>query len=118
MPGQFTFPKAERLTLKSEFRFVFNTGEKFVGRYFICYLVRRENEGSKLGFAVSRKVGNAIVRNRIKRYLREFYRTHRPEFATGVLLVIVARPAAAGLRYPECAEAVEQLLKQGEILND
>ena len=118
MPGQYTFPKAERLTLKSEYRFVFKTGEKFVGRHFICYLVRRENEGSKLGFAVSRKVGKAIVRNRIKRYLREFYRTHRSGFSTGFWLVIVARPAAAGLRYPQCVEAVEKLLKRGDILND
>jgi ribonuclease P protein component len=118
VPGQFTFPKAERLTLKSEYRHVFKNGEKFVGRHFICYLVRPENEGSKLGFAVSRKVGNAIERNRIKRYLREIYRTMRPRFSTDVLLVIVARPAAADLRYPQCVDAVEKLLKRGDILND
>ncbi len=117
MPGQYSFPRAERLTRKSDFDFVFRRGEKFVGRYFICYLVRREEQGSKIGFAVSRKVGKAVVRNRIKRYIREMYRTHRGAFLTGVLLVIVARPACAGLDYSQCTGAIERLLRRGGVLD-
>jgi len=117
VPGRYSFPRSERLTTKSQFQFVFKQGEKHVGRHFICYLVRRENKGSKLGFAVSRKVGNAVVRNRVKRYLREYYRTHHADFTTAVSLVIVARPASAGLDYRECAGALEQLLRRGGLLH-
>ena len=118
MPGPYSFPHAERLTRKSDFAQVFKRGKKIVGRTFICYLVRRETQGCKLGFAVSRKVGKAVVRNRIKRYLREFYRTQRPSFTTDVYLVFVARPASAGLNYAACADAIRQLLKQGGVLHD
>ena len=117
MSGQYTLPRAERLTRASDYRFVFEHGEKLVGRYFICYLVRREEQGCKLGIAVSRRIGKAVVRNRIKRCIREFYRTHRPAFLTGAYLVVVARPACAGLSCAECAAAIGQLLRQGGVLN-
>ena len=117
MPGQGKFPRAERLTKKSDFRFVFEHGEKLVGRSFICYMVRREEQGCKLGVAVSRRVGKAVVRNRIKRYLREFYRTHHRAFVTGVQMVVVARPSSAALDYGACSQAMGQLLRRGGVLD-
>ncbi len=66
--------------------------------------------------AVSRKVGSAVVRNRVKRCIREFYRTHRDRFRADVALVVVARPAAAELDCGACAEALRELLAQGEVL--
>ena len=117
MPGQCKFPRAERLTKKSDYRLVFEHGEKLVGRRFICYMVRREEQGCKLGVAVSRRVGKAVVRNRIKRYVREFYRTHRPAFVTGVQVVVVARPSCAALDYRACADAMGQLFQRGGVLD-
>jgi ribonuclease P protein component len=66
--------------------------------------------------AVSRKVGKAVVRNRIKRYIREIYRTHRAELPEDVHLVVVARPAAARLNYAQALQAIRQLLPQGTAL--
>ncbi len=117
MPGLYSFPRAFRLTRKREYAVVFAKGEKGVGRYFVCYWVRRESPGCKLGMAVSRKVGGAVVRNRIKRYIREFYRTHRPAFRMSVDLVVVARPDSAGLRFAECAEALRRTLERGGVLD-
>ena len=115
MPGRNIYPRAERLTRKSEYRFVFENGEKLVGRHFICYLVRGEGKESKLGFAVSRKVGNAVTRNRVKRHIREFYRTRRRGFTEPVTMVVVARWSSAGLSCPESAAAITRLLERGGI---
>lgn len=118
MPGLYSFPRAERFTRKQEYTFVFENGEKGVGRYFVCYWVRRESPGCKLGVAVSRKVGGAVERNRIKRYIREFYRTHRPGFRMNVALVVVARRDCAALGFDECAGALRRTLERGGVLDE
>lgn len=116
MPGLYKFPQRERLHRKGDFLKVYREGEKQVGRAFVCYVVRQEGQGRKIGFAVPRKVGGAIVRNRVKRYLREAYRSQRPELVDDVFMVVVARPASAQLTYDECREAVRHLFREGKVL--
>lgn len=118
MPGQYQFPRENRLTRKSDYQFVFQQGKKAVGRYFVCYMVRRPGKGHKLGTAVSRKVGCAVVRNRIKRYIREFYRTRRPQFDCEAYVVVVARPASAELDYRKCTSALAHLFARGGVLHE
>jgi ribonuclease P protein component len=115
--GPYTFPPADRIRKKSEYAVVFSNSRKVVDRYFVCYLVTQEQQGSKMGLAVSRKVGKAVTRNRVKRYLREFFRTHRPLMTVPCHFVIVARPAAAAMSYAECVRAMKRLLQRGGVLD-
>ena len=117
MVNPYAFPRCEHLTKRAEYLQVYDQGTKWVGRTFILYVVRDEGTERKLGIAVTRKVGNAVVRNRVKRYLREIYRHHRPELGTGFRLVLVARPYAAHASYENCYDAVARLFKQGDVLN-
>lgn len=110
MPGLNNFPRSARVTRKAEYDFVFRHGEKVVGRYFICHVARQEGQGRKLGLAVSRKVGPSVVRNRIKRLLREFFRTHQDRLSEDTQVVVVARPACAGLDFAGCCTAMAKLL--------
>lgn len=116
MPGPNAFPKSERILQRSNFQAVFRRGERHVGREFICYVARWDGQGRKIGFAVSRKVGGAVVRNRVKRHLREFYRTHRSELVDDAHIVVVAKPAAAKRSFDECSNAMRKLLKKGGAL--
>ncbi|MCC6486205.1 MAG: ribonuclease P protein component [Candidatus Hydrogenedentes bacterium] len=116
MAGPNRFPGRERLTRKRDFEAVFEHGRKRVGREFICFAVRREGQGRRFGFAVSRKVGKAVVRNRVKRYLREIYRANRACLSEDIDLVFVARPQAAELNYHQCAAAIRRLLNDGGLL--
>ncbi len=111
MPGAHGFPREARITRKTDYDFVFQHGAKVVGRYFVCHVARRESQGRKLGLAVSRKVGPSVVRNRIKRLLREFFRTHPEWFAEGTQTVVVARPACAGLDFAQCSASLREQLK-------
>lgn len=117
MPGRESFPRQERLTRTSEYLNVYRHGTRYTGRAFICHVVREKGQGRKLGLAVSRKVGGAVVRNRIKRYIREIYRTRRRDLAKDCTVVIVARPHSAGMSFSECEAAIGRLLRQGEVLH-
>ena len=75
---------------------VFEQGEKLVGFLFILYVLPTSEPYSRLGIAVSKRIGNAVVRNRIKRYLREMFRRHKAFLLSSCDLVCVARREAAG----------------------
>jgi ribonuclease P protein component len=68
--------------------------------------------------AVPRRVGGAVVRNRVKRYLRETYRRNRAHMVDDAHIVIVARPGAAGISYHDCAEAITRLFRKGNVLSE
>ncbi|MCA9521794.1 MAG: ribonuclease P protein component [Myxococcales bacterium] len=66
---------------------------------FVIYFLPVASGPSALGITVSRKVGNAVRRNRIKRWLREVFRRHRELFEVPVQLVVIARPGGRFDRY-------------------
>lgn len=91
------FPKAARLARTGEFRRVREQGRAWPGRFFILGVLPREGEETtRVGFVTSKRVGNAVERNRARRQLRDIVRRHRPELRAGRWLVLVARRAAVG----------------------
>lgn len=111
---RFGFPKRARILRRQDFQDVFARGAKTVGPQFVGYALAGEGTERRLGVAVSRKVGNAVARNRVKRQIREWFRTHRHRLRPGLRLVIVARPAAAALRGAEAGAALAALARHWE----
>lgn len=94
-----SFQKEARLTKRSEFLRLSRTGKKAFTPHFI--VIRKDNDqlGRRLGVTVSSKVGNAVVRNRVKRKLREFFRTQQKHFQTNQDTLIIARNGAGNLSH-------------------
>jgi ribonuclease P protein component len=99
------FGKALRLRLRRDFLRVQKRGRKSHSPSFIVASASQPAPGtSRVGFSVSRRVGNAVVRNKLKRRLREFFRLHRRELPAACDMVVIAKPGAAKLSYDELVE--------------
>ena len=96
--GRETFPKSARLRKRPEFVSLSRTGKKVHSPNFIVISKNNERGESRLGITVSGKVGNAVVRNRIKRVVREFFRRQRHDWLPASDIVVIARKGAASLR--------------------
>ena len=94
--------KEMRLRRRPEFVVVQTEGQKLHGRHLLAMARKRSDPAlsGRLGITVTKKVGNAVVRNRIKRMLREWMRVHG-WVPTGWDLVLVAKESAARQLHPE-----------------
>ncbi len=87
----FRFTKAERLTLKKEFEKVFHEGKVFKNDTVVFYVIPNNLQNSRVGLVVSKKVGNAVRRNRAKRLLREAYRLNKYLLTIHVDIIVIPR---------------------------
>lgn len=104
-------PERHRLKSRGSFRAVQTRGRKFVGRTIVVKAVRTsESRPSRFGFSVSDKVGNAVVRNTVKRRLREAVREVLPECAFALDVVVTARNGSQEASYDQLRADVRQAL--------
>jgi len=95
--GSARFPKTARLRKRPQFLKLSRTGNKFQSAHFVVISKTNDVIENRLGITVSGKVGNSVVRNRIKRQVREFFRRHRADLPKGTDFLIIARSGAASL---------------------
>ena len=90
-----------RCTLKknSDFRRLYAKGKSAVNPYMVLYCRRNSLGVNRLGYTVSTKLGHAVVRNRVRRHLREICRLNSPAMKTGYDIVVVARSRCVNARY-------------------
>jgi len=115
-PRPNRFPRAERITRRRDYLHAYAHGRKRVGAHFVCFTERAPETGRRLGLAVSKKVGNAVTRNRVKRHIREMYRTHRDRLPEDVSIVVIARPQAAKLDGPSAAQSLRRVFEAEGLL--
>ena len=82
----------------------------------VLALAKEESIGFRAGFVTSKRVGGAVVRNRLRRRLREIVRRNQHALRSGIWIVIVARPAAAQARYAALEDEWLLLAKRAFIL--
>lgn len=109
----FRFTKVERLTRKKEFEKVFQEGKIFKDGKVVLYVMANGLPHSRLGLVVSKKVGNAVRRNRAKRLLREAYRLNKHILTTPVDIIAIPRhPFSSDLKLSDVEGGFKKLLFQ------
>ena len=107
------------LTIRENHLFsrLYSKGKSFPGRCVALYCLRNYGgKDTKVGITVSKSRGNAVVRNRIKRRIRESLRLFYPFMKEGYLIVVVARQASVSAQYGEISDELYDLLKKAALL--
>jgi len=107
--GTARFPKAERLRHRQDFLRAQAQGKRLHTRHFGLVLAPMATTRPRLGLVVTRRLGKAVQRHRVKRLLREFFRRHKTGLPA-VDLVIMAKKGAAALAYHQVEEELGRLL--------
>ncbi len=106
-------PKEKRLAKRREFLRVYETGRKLFSRYCVVFFAANERSFSRVGVTVTKKLGKANVRNRLKRWTREIYRRQRAPLEldrSALDLVINVKPNAAAAEFRDYSSDLERVL--------
>jgi ribonuclease P protein component len=104
----------ENLTKPAQYTLVYNEGRSWASSLLVMKALPNELTLSRFGFSVSRRVGKAVARNKVRRRLREILR--RAPLKPGWDIVFIARPPAATTSYAELKQSVEGLLSRARLL--
>ena len=107
----------ERIKENRDFRKLYAKGKVYVSGSFVMYALQNRKESTRVGVTCSKKVGNAVRRNRSKRVLREAFRSLQSDIPTGYDFILVARSATADKKSTFVAEKMRKSLVTAGIIS-
>jgi ribonuclease P protein component len=108
--GSFKFTKKERITEPQDFRRVMRSGRRLSSRNFVLFMKEGEKTFHRLGIVVKKETGPAVFRNRMKRYIREFFRLHKHKIKGSYDLILMIKKGCSFDRYQEAEKELRGLL--------
>lgn len=109
--------KKYRIKKNDDFQKVFRRGKSFANRQFVVYTLKQEGSNHfRIGLSVSKKIGNAVCRNRIKRYIRQSFYELEDQINPENEYIIIARKPAANMDFHEVKKSLIHVLKVGRVL--
>ena len=105
------YPRDARLVRKAEFDAVYRAGKRRSSSHFTVFLKTNDLPQSRFGFSIKRALGGAVVRNRIRRRIREIVRLHREEISAGWDIVIHPKSSVAKAPFTALTADLVRLLK-------
>jgi ribonuclease P protein component len=106
-----SFTKKERILKHSDFKTIYQRGEKTYTEHFLVFTCPNALGWKRLGVTVSKAVGNAVARNYVKRLLREYFRLHKPSLPASADILIIAKPGSLELKYHALCTELDSLFK-------
>lgn len=111
-------PKKHRLINKKDFEKVFKTGQGRYAKILGIKFAKNNLENSRFGFIVSKKVSTkAVVRNKIKRQVREIIQLNLENIKNGLDIIIICHPEIANKKYQEIEKEILRITKEMRLLS-
>lgn len=110
--------KKYRLKRREDFRKVFRIGRSTANREFVVYVFSRRERGPvRFGISVSKKVGNAVVRNRIKRSVKEICRHWAVDMPSNIDIVMIVRKPVAAMDFRQMQSSLRHVFLRAKLLS-
>ncbi|WP_058300551.1 ribonuclease P protein component [Gorillibacterium timonense] len=111
--------KEHRLAKREDFNRVYRRGKSAANLQFVLYYLPQKESGPfRLGVSVSKKLGNAVVRNGIRRRMKEIIRLGGEDLLPGLDIVIIARKPVAEMDYEEMKKSLYHVMKRSGVLKE
>lgn len=104
------------LRRNKEFRYVYRRGKSVSDKYFVLIYVKTKTSHLKVGFSVSKKLGNAVCRNKIKRRMKEAFFSMLDDISKKSLIVFVPRQSAKELDFGQILSSIGKLLIKAGLM--
>ena len=110
--------KTYRVKKEAEFQRVFHEGRSTANRQFVIYVLDKEGQSHfRVGLSVGKKIGNAVIRNRVKRKIRHSLLEVKEELDPTKDFLVIARKPVADMEMPELKKSLIHALKKANMLN-
>ncbi|WP_347861808.1 ribonuclease P protein component [Salimicrobium sp. PL1-032A] len=107
--------KAYRIKKNKEFQNVFRNGKSFANRQLVLYYLQKDQPHFRIGLSVSKRIGNAVMRNKVKRYLRQAFHELEEELCMDYDFVVIARKPVNTMEYHEVKKSLKHVLKRSGV---
>ncbi|HHY36143.1 MAG TPA: ribonuclease P protein component [Firmicutes bacterium] len=110
--------KENRLRRRNDFTRVYRKGKSYANKYLVIYLLSNDREVCRFGFSVGKRMGKAVIRNRMRRRLRELCRLHVDLLLPGYDIVVIPRNPALEADYATLKGALRHLFHKAGIFRN
>lgn len=110
--------KEHRLKKNRQFNYIYRRGNAKHSKYISLIFIKTKYKPFKIGFTVSKKIGKAVDRNKVKRRLKDIVRDYVPQLKEEYNYIVLARPGIADLEFSELKEIVKNIFIKADVLNE
>ncbi len=110
--------KKYRLRKNMEFKRVYNGGKSYWNRNLILYVRKNDLQNSRIGITITKKIGNAVVRNRIRRRIKEIIRLKLGNIKSGYDLILIPKKNVGDISYKDLESAMIHIMRISKIVKD
>ncbi|SDY34463.1 MULTISPECIES: ribonuclease P protein component [Salimicrobium] len=108
--------KAYRIKKNKEFQTVFKKGKSFANRQLVLYYYKKDQPHFRIGLSVSKRIGNAVMRNKVKRYLRQAFQEMEEDLHQEYDYVVIARKPVNTMEYHELKQSLQHVCRRSGVL--
>ena len=110
--------KIYKLRNNMEFKKVYNGGKNYWNRNLVLYVRKNNMENSRIGYSITKKIGNSVVRNKVRRRVKEIYRLNVNNIKSGYDIILIPKKNIVDISYKELESAMLHILKLSKVYKD
>ena len=110
--------KINRLKKRYQFNYVYKSGEHYSNEHIVLYVSPSKTKSIKVGFAVTKKVGHAVVRNKIRRRLREIAKIQLPRLKQNYNIIVVAKENVTDASFDKLVLEFNKLISKANLFHE